>query len=282
VLEELFKIKTVSFHLGAETSTIDIDVAAVAPEKIERAEERCAEVVAEARPVRVTFEEGSAELGLRKASERSGTLRIVSIDGIDRSACGGTHVRSTAEIGPVLIRKMDKIRGNARIEFVCGGRALRLARADYRLLGSVGRALSAPPEESPALLSALIEKNKSLEKTAQRLATELARRVGRELYLATAPGVDGVRRVVERGAIDEAMRVRAQAFAAGEKAVFLVMCEQPPSVLLAASPDAGIHAGERVKAAVSAAGGRGGGNQTLAQGSVPNVAALANLEALVG
>jgi alanyl-tRNA synthetase len=87
---------------------------------------------------------------------------------------------------------------------------------------------------------------------------------------------------VERGAIDEAMRVRAQAFAAGEKAVFLVMCEQPPSVLLAASPDSGIHAGERVKAAVSAVGGRGGGNQTLAQGSVPNVAALANLEALVG
>ncbi len=281
VLEELFKIRTVSFHLGAETSTIDVEAAAIPPAQIERTEDRCAEVVAEARSVQVTFEDASEDPGLRKASQRSGTLRIVSIEGIDRSACGGTHVRSTAEVGPLLIRKLDKIRGTARIEFVCGKRALSRAREDYRLLASVGRALSAPPEESPALLAALIEKNKSLEKTCQRMSTELARREGRELYLATAPDDDGVRRVIERGAIDETMRVRAQAFAAGEKAVFLARCDQPPSVLLAASPDSGVHAGERVKAAVTAAGGRGGGNQTLAQGSVPDSSALAALDALV-
>ncbi|MGH9593244.1 MAG: alanyl-tRNA editing protein, partial [Bryobacteraceae bacterium] len=247
VLEDLFKIRTVGFHLGAETSTIDVEAAAIAPEKIERAEERCAEVVGEARPVQVTFEDASGDLALRKASDRSGVLRIVSIEGIDRSACGGTHVRSTAEIGPLLVRKLDKIRGTTRMEFVCGGRALRRAREDYRLLVSVGRALSAPADESPALVSALIDKNKSLEKTGQRLSTELARREGRELYLATAPGGDGLRRIVERGAIDETMRTRAQAFATGEKAVFLVLSEQPPSVLLAASADSGVHAGERVK-----------------------------------
>ena len=185
----------------------------------------------------------------------------------------------------VLAGKTEKVRGTTRLEFVCGSRALRRSRADYRLLAAIGRTLSVPPEQSPELLAGLIERNKSLEKTAQRLATELARREGTELFLAATPGPDGIRRVVQRGPIDDAMRARAQAFvspsAAGEKAVFLAVCDQPPSLLLAASADSGVHAGDRVKAAVTAHGGRGGGNQQLAQGSVPDSAALAAAEALL-
>jgi alanyl-tRNA synthetase len=285
VLEELSKIHTVSFHLGAEVSTIDVEAPSLAPEQLERAEERCAEVIAQARPVQITFEEASDSLDLRKASTRAGTLRIVSIQGVDgsldRSACGGTHVRTTAEIGMVLAGKTEKIRGTTRLEFVCGRRALRRARADYRLLASIGRALSVPPEQSPELLAGLIERNKSLEKTTQRLATELARREGKELYNETAPGPDGIRRMIQRGPIDDAMRARAKAFVAGQKAVFLAVCDQPPSLLLGASADSGIHAGDRIKAAVTASGGRGGGNQQLAQGSVPDSEALARAEALL-
>ena len=281
VLEELFAIRTVSFHLGTEVSTIDIDATALTPEQLERVEERCAEVIAEARPVQIAFEDASTTLELRKASERTGTLRIVTIDKLDRSACGGSHVRSTAEVGAVLTGKSEKIRGITRLEFVCGHRALRRARADYRLLAAIGRALSVPPEQTPDLLAGLIEKNKALEKTGQRLATELARREGKELFLAAEPGPDGIRRMVQRGPIDDAMRARAQAFVSGEKAVFLAVCDQPPSLLLAASADSGIHAGERVKAAVAAAQGRGGGNQQLGQGSVPDAAALASVEALL-
>jgi alanyl-tRNA synthetase len=281
VLEELFKIRTVSFHLGSDVSTIDVDAASLTPEQIERAEERCAEVIAQARPVRITFEDASATLELRKASERTGTLRIVSIENLDRSACGGSHVRSRAEIGMVLTGKTEKIRGITRLEFVCGNRALRRARADYRLLAAIGRTLSVPPEQGPELISGLIEKNKSLEKTTQRLAAELARREGKELYLAATPDADGIRRLVQRGPIDDAMRARAQAFVAGEKSAFLAVCGQPPSLLLAASADSGIHAGDRIKAAVAASGGRGGGNAQLGQGSVPDAAALASAEALL-
>ncbi len=247
VLIELFKIPTVSFHMGAVTSTIE---------------------------VAVTFEDASADLGLRKASERSGTLRIVSIERLDRSACGGTHVRNTAEIGPILIRRLEKIRGNARIEFVCGLRALRQARADFRTLAEIGRSLSVPPEEAPALVAMQAEKSKALEKNCQRLAAELAQREGRELYSATVPDDAGVRRATQRGPIDDAMRARSQAFVAGPKAVFLAVCDNPPSLLLASSADSGVHAGDRLKAAVTAAGGRGGGNPALAQGSVPTAAAL--------
>ena len=269
VFAELFGISTVSFHMGSAVSTIDVSAASLSPSQTERVEERCAEIVAEARPVLITFEDATADLGLRKASERTGMLRIVSIKDLDRRACGGTHVRSTSEIGAVQIRKLEKIRATTRVEFVCGTRAIRAARADYRLLSDVARTLSTPFEEIPALISAQIEKSKALEKTCQRLSTELAKREGAELHAATAPGDDGIRRVTHTGPIDDAVRTRAQAFIAGGKAVFLAVSDDPPSVLLAASTDSGVHAGNRVKEAVAAAGGRGGGNQTVAQGSVP-------------
>jgi alanyl-tRNA synthetase len=269
VLEKLFQIPTVSFHLGAEASTIDLGTPSLSTGQMEQAEERCAEIVRQARPVAIAFDEAAADLGLRKASERTGTLRIVSIEGIDRSACGGTHVGTTAEIGPVFLRKTEKIRGNVRLEFVCGLRALRQARADFRTLQDISRHLSAPASETPALVAAQIERVKSIEKSAQRMATELALREGKEQWAAAAPDADGIRRATVRGAIDDLLRVRAQAFCSQGHAVFLALSQDPPSVLLAASVDSGLHAGERVKAAVTAAGGRGGGNPALAQGSLP-------------
>jgi alanyl-tRNA synthetase len=272
VLIELFDITTVSFHMGAVTSTIDIATPVLDAKRIEKVEARCAEIVAEARPVSVTYEDSSADLGLRKASAREGTLRIVSIDRLDRSACGGTHVRTTGEIGALLIRKLEKIRGNVRIEFVCGLRAIKHARQDFLTLSEISRLVSVPLEETPALVAAQVDKAKALEKSCQRLAAELAQREGRELYAATAPDADGVRRVTQRGAIDDVMRARAQAFVAGSKSAFLAVCENPPSVLLAASADSGVHAGDLVKSAVTAAGGRGGGNQGLAQGTAPAAA----------
>jgi len=267
VLEELFKIPTVSFHLGADVCTIDVTAPSVTTHQVDKAEERCAEIVRDARPLGITFEDAAA--GLRKESQRTGTLRVVAIEGIDRSACGGTHVRTTAEIGPVSIRKTEKIRGNTRLEFVCGLRALRHARADFRTLQELSRQLSVPAAETPAVVAAQLERVKALEKANQRLAAEIAGREGRELWNLTAPGADGIRRVVQHASIDDAMRTRAQAFTAEGKAAFLAVSLKPPAILLAASADSGIHAGDRVKAAVTAAGGRGGGNQGLAQGSLP-------------
>jgi len=278
VLEELFKIPTVSFHLGAEVSTIDVTAPSLTAVQIDQAEDRCAEIVREARPLAISFEDAAADLGLRKESQRTGTLRVVAIPEIDRSACGGTHVRTTAEIGPVLIRRTEKIRGNTRVEFVCGLRALRQARAGFRTLQELSRQLSVSASETPGLVSAQLERIKTLEKTNQRLTSELAQREGREQWAATAPDAQGIRRVVEHvehGAIDDALRIRAQAFVAQGRAVFLALSGNPPSVLLAASADSGIHAGERVKSAVTAAGGRGGGNQALAQGSLPAAADMA-------
>ncbi len=272
VFEELFGLRTVSFHLGAESSTIDLEGGPLEPDMVREAERRVNQAVFENRTVTVRFQAAAEAEGLRKAPSREGTLRIVSIEGLDHSACGGTHVRATGEIGPVLLRKLDKVRQASRIEFLCGGRAVARARADFESLSRAAQAFSSPLDEVPALVAAQLEAAHEAERARRKLELELAGYRGRELYDTTAPGPDGFRRVtrrLERGAVDE-LRALAQNLTARSKAAFTAVLADPPSVLFAVSEDAGIDAGKALKAALAATGGRGGGNARIAQGSVPD------------
>jgi alanyl-tRNA synthetase len=277
VLAELYGYRTVGFHLGAEVSTIDIMAAALEPAELRAVIERANRIVFENRAVLVSFEENTAELGLRKASDREGVLRIISIEGLDRSACGGTHVRATGEIGSIQIRKLEKAHGSVRVEFVCGMRAVERARADYEALARIARTFSAPIDETPALAASQSAALETAEKARHKLSAELARVRGRDLYSATAPDEAGLRVHVERiakGALDDDTRAVAQGFTANPAAFYVAVLEDPPALLAAASPDSGIHAGNAVRQAVSKRGGRGGGNAQAAQGSVPSRSSL--------
>ncbi|PYT31233.1 MAG: alanyl-tRNA editing protein [Acidobacteria bacterium] len=276
VFIEQFGIETVSFHLGQESSTLDLETASVDTGKVLGAERRANEVVTENRPLEVSFEDAAAARDLRKPSERGGTLRIVSIPGLDRSACGGTHVRATGEIGPILIRKLEKIRNTVRVEFLCGIRAVRRARADYDTLARIAQSFSASLEDTPQLVSAQLEAAREGDKTRRKLEAELAGYQGRALYEAAAPDANGTRRVLRRvpkGTL-EGLRALAQSFASGSKAVFVGAVEQPPSMLLATSEDSGVDAGKTLQPLVAQHGGRGGGSARLAQASVPSSDAL--------
>ncbi|HEX4230021.1 MAG TPA: alanyl-tRNA editing protein [Bryobacteraceae bacterium] len=283
VLVEVFGYPTLSFHMGAEVSSIELGTPDLNESQIEETERRVQELVWAARPVSIRFEEAGSAGGLRKASERAGTLRIIEIEGVDRSACGGTHVRSTAELGPIQIRKAEKIRGNVRIEFVCGQRARRRARQDFRLLGELSRQTSVAVDALPAHVAGLLGRVAEAEKERQRLALEFAGREAEALYDATPQGPDGLRRVLCRvPAIGPEERARASAFANRGKALALFVGANPMAVLVAASKDAGVDAGTVLKSALAALGGRGGGSPTLAQGSVPNECALEALMVALG
>ena len=279
VFAELAGAGTVSFHLGQEFSTIDLDRPSLEPEAIRAVEERANAVVFENRPVLVSFEDAASATGLRKPSERDGTLRVVSIEALDRSACGGTHVRATGEIGAILLRKVERVRNALRVEFLCGGRAVRRARADFEALGRVARMFSASLDEAPQMVSAHLEAARTAEKNQRRMAAELGGFRGRELYAATQPDATGIRRHLKRlpeGSLDE-LRVLAQSFAAGSRAIYLAVVENPPSVLLAASADSGVDAGAAVKAAIADTGGRGGGTPRMGQGSVASASLLGDV-----
>jgi len=277
VFEALYGMKTVSFHLGAESSTIDLETPALSSAQVRAIEERTAELVLGCHSLSVDFEDASAAAGLRKATEREGTLRIVSIEGVDRSACGGTHVKSTGEIGPIQIRKLDKIRGNIRVEFLCGHRALRRARADFEALSLAAKLFSSPLDEVPEMVKSLQEQAREADKVRRKLAVELALRRGAELFATSAEEPSGLRRHVERvsaGGLGDEVRALAQGFTAAGRGVFVAACDNPPSVMLATSTQSGVHAGNRLKELLSVHGGRGGGSAQMAQGSLPSVDAL--------
>ena len=125
---------TVGFRLGAVETTVDLAVPALTADALGRLQQQVNRVVMQAVPVTqrwVERSEAEALLAagvLRKLPERAGALRIVSIAGVDENACGGTHVSHTAGIGPILLRAVEKVRGNSRLAFLCGDRALQALR----------------------------------------------------------------------------------------------------------------------------------------------------------
>ena len=273
VLAEDFGMPTVSFHLGDEVSTIDVQPKGLTPERLVDVERRANEEITANRPISVDYEEAGAAAGLRKESQREGLLRIVSIGGLDRSACGGTHVRMTGEIGSLLLGKTEKVRDTIRIEFVCGGRALRRARRDYDALTRVARLFSCALEDVPGAVSALHERAAEADKQNRRMSGELAALRGRELYHSTEEegGVRLAHQVFET--LDEGARAEAQGFVGAGPGIFVATGQTPPAVLLACHAGTGVNAGGVLKEALAAVGGRGGGAAGLAQGSLPNIEA---------
>src|SRR5690606_35020669 len=118
-------------------------------------EARVNALATENRAISVSFEDSRTARGLRKPSEREGMLRIITIDGLDRNACGGTHVSQTGEIGPLLLRRTARTRGGTRLEFLCGARAIHGARTDYEIVQQTAMSFSAALDDVPDLVNSL-------------------------------------------------------------------------------------------------------------------------------
>jgi alanyl-tRNA synthetase len=205
----------------------------------------------------------------------------VTIAGLDRSACGGTHVRATGEIGAILVRKVERVRKSARLEFVCGLRAVQRARADFEALTRIATSLSASLDEAPALVASQSEQLRAAENERRRMERELAGFRARALYDGASQDARGLR-VVRREAtsLDE-LRTLAQALVPLSRVMLVGTVADPPSLLLATSEDSGIDAGSMLRDTVTKLGGRGGGSSRVAQGSVPDAGRLAEAVASV-
>jgi alanyl-tRNA synthetase len=283
VVHQLCGHATISVHFGSESSTLDLDAPAIDHPRLVEAESRANRLVAENRPVAVSFEEAGSASGLRKASEREGRLRIVTIRDLDRSACGGTHVRATGEIGPILIRKAERVKKNVRLEFLCGMRAVRRARADLDLLTRLAGQFSAAAADIPALVEAQRTELKGAAAARRELEEALASLRARDLYAASTPDGPGVRSIVvreETGPIDR-LRPLARAVAGMPRALFVGWTADPPALMVATSADSGLDAGRMLRSALEQVGGRGGGNERAGQGTAPSASALVEAVAAI-
>ena len=271
--------ETVSFHLSAQSVTIDLDRADLTAEEVRAAETLANEVVAQNRPVRarqVTLDEAAA-LPLRKRPPgRGGYLRLVEIDGFDLTACGGTHVAGTAEVGPIKVLKTERRGPTTRVEFVCGGRAV----ADYRLKHDVTQQLGAALTTGLGDLAPALAR---LQEEARQLRLELKRERGARLaleagqLLAAAEEAGGAR-LVRRGFVGrevEELRQLANLIAGDAPAAGVVVLlglagERAQLVFVRPAGGPDVAMGDLIRPALAALGGaRGGGGALAAQGGGP-------------
>lgn len=277
----LFEMPTVSFHMGDEVCTIDLDTKSATAEQVEGAEDLANQVVMENRPVEIRFVslEEARGLGLRKLPpvERE-QLRLIDIADFDLTACGGTHVRSSGQIGAILVRKTEKVRQGVRVEFVCGGRALAAARRDRAALNETAAALSAHIWEVPQQVRKAQDEAKAARKLRSELLNELAElHAGR--LLQETPEANGFHLVV-RTFPDrdlEFIKLLAQKLVRteGKRAVALLGAgEGSPALVFAQTAGLPFDMSALMKEALAPVGGRGGGTKDMAQGGVANVEAL--------
>lgn len=264
--DKVLGARTVSFHLGAERSTIDLS-RDVSPADVARAEREANRIVWEDRPVTVRFvsDEEAANLPLRKEPKRTGTLRVVEVTDYDLSACGGTHVERTGAIGMIAISGSEKYKGGARLEFVCGGRALQVFGALRDSVSGCVRHLSVLPAELPDAIGRLQADSKELQRSIRSLQEQLAAFAAQALVARAVPAAQW-RAVVETAQWD-AYGLKALAMAAASQPRVVVVLFNPSGGLLmvARSGDVSFDSAAALKALIARFGGRGGGRPEMAQ-----------------
>ncbi len=273
--ERLYGFATVSFHMGDESCTIDLATDAVTAKQLGAAEWLANEVIAEDRPVEIRFAtpDEARGMGVRKipAAERE-KLRLIDIQDFDLNACGGTHVRSTGQIGAILLRKTEKVRQGTRVKFVCGLRAVAMARRDFETLTEAAGIFSTHIWEVPQQIRKSQEESKAAQKTQHRLLEEVAGLQAAQM-LQSAEQRGAQKLVVQYFAERDLnfIKMLAQKLTKAEPCVSLLACGgTQPSLVFAQTPGLGNDMGALMKQAVQALGTRGGGNRDMAQGGAPD------------
>jgi alanyl-tRNA synthetase len=273
--EKLYGFATVSFHMGDESCTIDLATEAVSPKQLKAAERLANEIIAEDRPVAIRFAtpDEARTMGVRKipAAERE-KLRLIDISEFDLNACGGTHVRSTGQIGAILLRKTEKVKQGTRVEFVCGLRAIDTARRDFETLTEVAAMFSTHTWEVPQQIRKSQDESKAAQKTQHRLLEEVAELQAHAMLQAAE--LRGVQKLVIQYFAERDLnfiKMLAQKLTRAGQCVALLACGgAQPSLVFAQTPGLGNDMGGLMKQAVQALGTRGGGNRDMAQGGAPD------------
>ena len=269
---ELFNYPTVSFHMGADYCSIDLDAKQVTPAQMEAGEKLANEIVTQNRQVSIRFvsREESQSLGLRKLppAERD-KLRLIEIDKFDLSACGGTHVASTGQIGSILLRKVERVRQGWRVEFVCGQRAVEIARRDYLALNESAGLFSSQMAEVPAQIRKLQEESRAARKVREVLLEEIADLRAAQLLAATLP--TNSRKIITQILPDRDLtfiKLLAQRLTRTEPTTVALIAslQEPAAIVFAQSAGQPFDMGALMKEAFVQLGGRGGGTKDMAQG----------------
>jgi alanyl-tRNA synthetase len=175
-LMEIYGAKTVSFHLGEEACTLDIAKEELSEEEAKEAEQCANEIIFDNRPVKLYFVEGEEELkrlNLRKVPGKTGKIRIIEVEDFDLSACGGTHCRTTGEVGLIKITKWEKRGEKTRLEFICGRRAWKDYFWKNEVIKNISTKLTIKDSELGEAIDRMLEERKEIGKELKEYKEKL-------------------------------------------------------------------------------------------------------------
>ncbi len=282
--ERVLGANTVSFHLGEFYSTIDLDLTRLDREQVAQVEDLCNQIVMEGRRVttRIYAADQIGSLGLRRPPKESERIRVVEIADFDRCACGGTHVASTSEVGPIHVMRWESNRGQVRVTFLCGWRALRRLRQDAWICQDLGLQLSVGIDELPAAVQRLLTAEQEARNLSERMQRRWLEGMVETLVQQTCSAGEArlLCRVLE-GVDAGAMRYVAQQLVQHPKMVVVLATAHPsPQYCFARSQDLEIDMPTLLREVVTPHGGKGGGRPHVAQGGgVPQEALSSIVEA---
>ena len=265
---EVLKGATLSFHIGDEVSSLEIGVPKISDADLDRVEARANAVVFEDLEIKTYFlpEADIGTVPLRKPPKKGegGMIRVVEVDRFDHSACGGTHCRRAGEVGLIKVVKWEKIRGNLRFEFICGGRALRDYQEKTRTARHAAVVFSVADRDVPAAIEKAQAEVKALKKRARRLEERVAAFEAGQMVREAQGKV--IRAVFEDRSPEEARFLALNIIRQG---AFLVLFAAPGEgrshIILAASEALGLDARTLIPAISGVLEARGGGSPSLVE-----------------
>lgn len=281
VFDTMFRAQTVGFHLGDESTQIDLAISELTTDQAAAVELAANAALYADLPVKAELvkRDDLDNYELRKPPTKDfAELRLVAIDTIDCCACGGTHVNSTGAIGIIKIRSWEKKNNAVRIDFVCGQRALLDYQLKNRLIQEFSHHLSAPPNQLVDVFASQLAKTDTMVKELAALRLELSR-LQADRLLHAAPIINAVRLVkyMQNDAQPADASTLAKSLLAASPAIALVVAISPEKAkahLVFACNIDGVDMGRLLKATLATVNGKGGGNPRLAQGGTTNLEGL--------
>ncbi len=264
---------TVGFHLSGDYATIDLSRPDLTETDLVRAEELANKIIYDNRNVTARFvtEEELATIPLRKKPVVTGPVRIVEIENFDWSACGGTHVNQTGEIGIIKIVKSERRKSFLRLTFLCGQRALRHYHQLNREISDIALHLSVSVDESFEAVQRQSQMLKQTRKEKEQLSKWLLSYEA-DTLVNQAPTIDGVSivsQVFNDKQINDLRQLAQQIIQHHDCVVLFGLMGQKGQLIFARSANLNLNMSTLLKKVGKIIEGGGGGSPHLAQGGGP-------------
>jgi len=274
---QLLGMETVSANINGDTpSTLDLDGDEPSIDNLLQVESLANIIITEDRPVRTYFvaPDQVHTIPLRKPPKVSEDIRVVEIDGLDYSACGGTHMATTGGIGVVKILRTERLKGKTRLHFIAGGRAVEYFQSLHETVSRLAGAMSVHPHELAAAVERQADQLKFAQRELGRVQGEMLAAEARQLYAHAEP-LDAGRLILAgfTGRTMNDLRLLAKEIRLFPGAVAILTSIEagnsestPVLLVVTCAADSGLRAMDLLRELLPKINGKGGGDASLAQG----------------